>query len=231
VGALTEAGISPDSYYYLGESLVHMVVSKQGDAKALRIMMNYGCSVQVADVHGLTPLHNCCGAAEPAFDVAECILETDIRGFQMADCYGACPLSYVKKEHWPLWIEFLEKRMNTSWPQRVSNEADATGPYAVAAAGVFDSFADRNVGTLPESTMESLLDKLVDDGSPSGATGAPASSWGNMFQEKEGSWKCGNCMVRNTGVVTRCVACETNRPDHTATSSENAIEIEAKLEP
>jgi hypothetical protein len=42
----------------------------------------------------------------------------------------------------------------------VSNEADATGPYAVAAARVFDSFDDRNVGTLPESAMESLLDEL-----------------------------------------------------------------------
>jgi hypothetical protein len=43
----------------------------------------------------------------------------------------------------------------------------------------------------------------------------------NRFQADEGSWKCESCMVRNTGDVTKCAACETAKPGHTATSSVN----------
>jgi hypothetical protein len=127
-------------------------VSQQGDAKALRIMMNYGCSVQVADVHGLTPLHYCCWAAEPAFDVAESILETDIRVLHMTNCRGASPLSYVREEHWTLWIEFFEKKMDIFWPQRDFIKADTEAelepqpevePHPEVEAELEDAVSDR----------------------------------------------------------------------------------------
>jgi hypothetical protein len=111
------AGVSPNPCNRFGESLVHMV-SRRGDAKALHVMMEHGCSVQVADDYGRTPLHDCCWAAKPAFDVAEYILEIDVRLMHMTDCRGASPLSYVRKEHWAFWIEFLEHKKDIFWPKR-----------------------------------------------------------------------------------------------------------------
>jgi hypothetical protein len=128
------AGVSPNPCNRFGESLVHMV-SRRGDAKALHVMMEHGCSVQVADDYGRTPLHDCCWAAKPAFDVAEYILEIDVRLLHMTDCHGATPLSYVRKEHWAFWIEFLEHKKEIFWPQRdLANDGEEEPP-ALAIVG------------------------------------------------------------------------------------------------
>jgi hypothetical protein len=132
--SLMGAGISPNPCNRFGESLVHMV-SRRGDAKALHVMMNHGCSVQVADDYGRTPLHDCCWAANPAFDVAEYILETDVRLLYMTDCRGASPLSYVRKEHWAFWIEFLESKKDIFWPQRDLAKEGEEEPPALAMLG------------------------------------------------------------------------------------------------
>jgi hypothetical protein len=132
--SMMEAGISPNPCNSYGESLAHMV-SRRGDARALRVMINHGCSVQAADDYGRTPLHNCCLAAEPAFDVAEYILEIDVRLLHMTDCRGASPLSYVRKEHWAFWIEFLESKKDVFWPRRdLANEGEEELP-ALAMLG------------------------------------------------------------------------------------------------
>jgi hypothetical protein len=128
------AGISPNPCNSFGESLVHMV-SRRGDAKALRVMIDHGCSVQVADDYGRTPLHDCCWATKPAFDVAEYILETDVRLLHMTDCRGASPLSYVRKEHWAFWIEFLESKKDIFWPQRDLAKEGEEEPPALAMLG------------------------------------------------------------------------------------------------
>jgi hypothetical protein len=129
------AGVSPNPCNRFGESLVHMV-SRRGDAKALHVMMENGCSVQVADDYGRTPLHDCCWAAKPAFDVAEYILEIDVRLMQMTDCRGATPLSYVRKEHWAFWIEFLEQKKDIFWPKRDLAKDGEEEPPALAMLGV-----------------------------------------------------------------------------------------------
>lgn len=36
---------------------------------------------------------------------------------------------------------------------------------------------------------------------------APASSWGDKFKPKEGSWECKQCFVRNEGNLDQCSAC------------------------
>jgi hypothetical protein len=132
--SLMGAGISPNPCNMFGESLVHMV-ARRGDAKALHVMMEHGCSVQVADDYGRTPLHDCCRAIEPAFDVAEYILESDVRLMHMTDCRGASPLSYVRKEHWGFWIEFLENKKDIFWPKRdLANEGEQEAP-ALAMLG------------------------------------------------------------------------------------------------
>jgi hypothetical protein len=117
LGAAMEAGLSPNPCNAYAESLVHMV-SRRGDSKGLQILIDNGCNLQVADDYGRTPLHDCCWAADPAFEVAELILAVDPRLFYMTDLRGAVPLTYVRKEHWPLWIEYLESKKDILWPKR-----------------------------------------------------------------------------------------------------------------
>lgn len=117
LAAMVGAGLSPNPCNKFGESLVHMVC-RRGDAKALNIFMQNGANLQVADDYGRTPLHDCCWSASPAFDVAEVLMNADIRLLHMTDCRGAVPLSYVRKEHWAAWIEFLESNKANWWPKR-----------------------------------------------------------------------------------------------------------------
>jgi hypothetical protein len=117
LSAAMEVGLSPNPCNAYAESLVHMV-SRRGDSKALQILVDNGCNLQVADDYGRTPLHDCCWAADPAFEVADIILAADPRLFYMTDSRGAVPLTYVRKEHWPLWIEYLESKKDMLWPTR-----------------------------------------------------------------------------------------------------------------
>jgi hypothetical protein len=109
------SGISPNPCNSYGESLLHMVC-RRGDDDLLQIMLDIGSSVQVADDYGRTPLHDACWAATPSFATVELIANRDITLFHMTDSRGAVPLSYVRREHWPEWIEFLESKKDTWWP-------------------------------------------------------------------------------------------------------------------
>lgn len=46
--------------------------------------------------------------------------------FHMTDSRGAVPLSYVRREHWPLWIKFLEAKKDAWWP--IKTEEDMPAP-------------------------------------------------------------------------------------------------------
>ena len=46
--------------------------------------------------------------------------------FHMTDSRGAVPLSYVRREHWPLWIKFLESKKDAWWP--IKTEEDIPAP-------------------------------------------------------------------------------------------------------
>jgi Ankyrin repeats (3 copies) len=111
------AGLSTNPSNSHGESLLHMIC-RRGDNKLLSVMLAAGCDVQVADDYGRTPLHDACWAAKPAFDVVEKLVEKDSRLFYLTDSRGAVPLSYVRKEHWPQWLQFLESKKDVYWPRR-----------------------------------------------------------------------------------------------------------------
>jgi hypothetical protein len=128
LAAAMEVGLSPNPCNAYAESLVHMV-SRRGDNKALQILVDSGCNLQVADDYGRTPLHDCCWAADPAFEVADIILAVDPRLFYLTDVRGAVPLTYVRKEHWPLWIEYLESKKDILWPKRnLANDGEEEAP-------------------------------------------------------------------------------------------------------
>ena len=112
---ILQSGISPNPCNSFGESLLHMVC-RRGDSDLLEIMLEVGSSVQIADDYGRTPLHDACWAAEPSFKTVELVADRDITLFHMTDSRGAVPMSYVRREHWPQWIEFLESKKDTWWP-------------------------------------------------------------------------------------------------------------------
>jgi hypothetical protein len=121
------SGISSNPCNAFSESLVH-TVCRRGRHDLLQLFFEAGCSLQCADDQGRTPLHDCCWAANTAFEVAELISAVDPRLFYMTDLRGAVPLSYVRKEHWPLWIEYLESKKDIIWPKRDLKKDGEEGP-------------------------------------------------------------------------------------------------------
>jgi hypothetical protein len=94
------------------------MVCRRGNPTVLRILLEAGCSLQVTDDYGRTPLHDACWRGDPDFETVQLILASDCHLLKMLDCRGAAPLSYVKKENWACWIEFLESKLDRFWPIR-----------------------------------------------------------------------------------------------------------------
>jgi hypothetical protein len=115
--AVLSSGISPNPCNQHGESLIHTICRK-GYHDMLTVMLECGSRVQVSDDYGRTPLHDACWASEPAFETVKILLRQDPRMLHMTDARDAVPLSYVHKEHWKYWIEFLDSHKDEFWPKR-----------------------------------------------------------------------------------------------------------------
>jgi ankyrin repeat protein len=125
---LLDSGLSPNPCNNYGESLVHMVC-RRGDHRLLRIMLEAGCSLQVTDDYGRTPLHDACWRADPSFETVKLILDSDQHLLHLLDCRGAAPLSYIKKENYGKWMDFLEANVDTFWPRRdIGQEGEERPP-------------------------------------------------------------------------------------------------------
>jgi len=131
---LMTAGISPNPCNQFGESLVHMIC-RRGATEFLKVLMSSGCSLQVSDDYGRTPLHDACWAAKPSFETIDIILRSDRRLLHLTDCRGAVPLSYVRKDHWKAWLEYLESRKNELWPVRNTRVVGEEAQPELAAYG------------------------------------------------------------------------------------------------
>jgi Ankyrin repeats (3 copies) len=117
VQKMLQAGISSNPCNAFGESVIHMVC-RRGDYKLLKVFKDHGCSLQVTDDFGRTPLHDACWTADPHFDIVEMILDVDVRLIHLVDCRLSPPLSYVKRAHWGEWITFLQSKADKYWPPR-----------------------------------------------------------------------------------------------------------------
>mmetsp|Transcript_28054 Transcript_28054/g.42445 ORF Transcript_28054/g.42445 Transcript_28054/m.42445 type:complete len:504 (+) Transcript_28054:2-1513(+) len=114
---LLKCGLSPNPCNAFGESIVHMVC-RRGDSKLLKVLKDAGCSLQVTDDFGRTPLHDACWTAEPNFETVDIILDTDLRLLNVVDCRGSSPLSYVKRDHWGKWIAYFQSKKEQYWSPR-----------------------------------------------------------------------------------------------------------------
>ena len=113
--AMAESGISQNPCNNFGTSIAHMV-SRRGNADMLQILVDNGCSLQIADDYGRTPLHDACWAANPSFATVNIILKEDVHLTHMIDARGHVPLNYVREEHWSEFNTFLEEHKDTYWP-------------------------------------------------------------------------------------------------------------------
>jgi hypothetical protein len=124
------SGISSNPCNSFSESLVH-IVCRRGRHDLLELFFEAGCSLQCADDHGRTPLHDTCWTAEPSFPTVELLLQHDVRLLHIQDARGSLPLQYVHKDHWPAWIDYLESIMDTFWKPRSVLLDGEQGPPAL----------------------------------------------------------------------------------------------------
>lgn len=117
--SLLRSGLSPNPCNIYGESLLH-TLARRGSVEGLQAMLDCGSSLQVCDDYGRTPLHDALWNATPKFEVVDFILTNNPCGpsylFSMKDVRGSTPLSYIRKEHWNEWLQFLESKKESYWP-------------------------------------------------------------------------------------------------------------------
>jgi ankyrin repeat protein len=124
-------GISPNPVNGYGESILHLICQR-GSVKFLRLLIEHGCDVQVADRFGRTAVHEACFSSKPNFKLVEMLLRIEPRMMTLTDCRGATPLSYVSKSHWAAWLQFLESVKEDFWPFRdVKNHGPQDPPERV----------------------------------------------------------------------------------------------------
>jgi hypothetical protein len=127
---ILSSGISSNPCNSFSESIVHLVC-RRGRYDLLELFLEAGCSLQCADDYGRTPLHDACWTAEPSFPTVELLLRQDARLLYMLDARGSLPLSYVHKDHWPAWIDYLESIKDTFWKPRSVTLHGEQGPPAL----------------------------------------------------------------------------------------------------
>lgn len=117
---LISSGLSPNPANNFGESLCH-TICRLGNSRLLQCLLDCGATLDFCDDYGRTPLHDACWTAIPAFDVVDLIMTW--RGnvdtyhlFTMVDSRGSTPLSYIRREHWAEWLEFLVAKKDVYWP-------------------------------------------------------------------------------------------------------------------
>jgi hypothetical protein len=135
---ILQSGISPNPCNSYGESLVHLIC-RLGDQQLLEIMIGNGCSIQLSDDYGRTPLHDAFWSAEPALEVVTTLLFEDLHLIQMTDCRGSLPLDYVRSDHWGIWKNFIHSKKDIFWPNLLSGTSSTASNIVAENAVIHDS--------------------------------------------------------------------------------------------
>jgi len=93
-----------------GETIMH-AACRRGSISVLRFLLHEaGTPLQVCCDYGRTPLHDACWTPEPNWTVLNEILDECPDLLFITDRRGFTPLSYIPKEQWDDWCQFLERR-------------------------------------------------------------------------------------------------------------------------
>ncbi|XP_063041275.1 nuclear pore complex protein Nup153 isoform X2 [Engraulis encrasicolus] len=126
----------------------------------------------------------------------------------------------------------------------VSNDSAAASPItlAVKSPPSAETKAEFEGPFKPAKTLKqgSVLDLLKAPGfasstptstPSSSSTPAPAlplSGFGDKFKPASGSWSCDTCMVQNVAADSKCVACQTSKPQKDSSSSSSSSKLDSK---
>ena len=100
-----------------GESLLHLAARKELIDVVKFLLDDAGVCLRVCDDYGRTPLHDACWSTVPNFALVDVILDKCPDLLYIKDKRGHSPLFYARQNHWPAWIEHLEKRLDTLSPK------------------------------------------------------------------------------------------------------------------
>ena len=93
-----------------GESLVHMAC-RRGHVDVLRFLIEeVKCPLRVKDDFGRNPLHDALWSSEPNLELLEFLIDNDVDLFLIEDKRGHSPFSYIRRNHWTQWTNFLLER-------------------------------------------------------------------------------------------------------------------------
>jgi len=93
-----------------GESLVHMAC-RRGHVDVLRFLIEeVKCPLRVKDDFGRNPLHDALWSSEPNLELLEFLIDHDVDLFLIEDKRGHSPFSYIRRNHWTQWTNFLLER-------------------------------------------------------------------------------------------------------------------------
>lgn len=134
LSSLLSAGLSPNPYMpNAGEYLIHYLCRQVKYWKVVKTLLEFGGPrvVQLCDVYGRTPLHIVCMHATSVGPTSSpelatlvtTLLDCDKQLFYVTDCRRALPLSYIRKELYKEWIQFIKANQLAYWPTTDSDEA------------------------------------------------------------------------------------------------------------
>lgn len=102
-----------------GESLIHMACRRGFTEVVTFLLKEAGVSLRVRDDYGRTPFHDACWTCTPNFELMDILIDTDPDLLLMSDKRGHSPLQYVRREHWPAWMEYLRRKKEALIPRQL----------------------------------------------------------------------------------------------------------------
>ena len=115
---LLACGIPLEVCNRFGESLLHMACRRSNANVVSFLLHEANISPRIRDDYGRTPLHDACWRGNPEYDIVEMILRVEPRLAFVEDVRGHRPFRYARKEHWPVWKEFLDSKKDAVFCKR-----------------------------------------------------------------------------------------------------------------
>lgn len=118
-----DSGHQLDACNRFGESVMHMAC-RRNSPEVVKLLLDEQLRVNRCDDFGRTPLHDACWSDKPGTQVAELLLNQDRSLVVVCDGRKSLPLSYVHRDHWGAWCNFLNAHKHHWWHPADVNEWD-----------------------------------------------------------------------------------------------------------
>ena len=93
-----------------GETILHTGCRRGSLACVRFLLQDVGLDPKVVDDYGRTVFHDICWTTKPVFELVEILLTICPDLMWVKDKRGFSPLTYVPKDCWEIWCDFLDKQ-------------------------------------------------------------------------------------------------------------------------